>query len=242
MRIPEWEISELKKRFSDREVFDFEELGRFYFEYGKDISLSSLNVRVFYLVKGGVIQRVGRGLFRVGEVSRYIPEPSRSLKLLHGKLKQEFPFTDICLWSTEWLHPWMLHFPGQNRIMVEPEKEAVEGIFYFLRDIRKNVFLDPDMEVLSRYADFGRDLIVVKPLRSQAPVQEVKGVTVPELEKIIVDLVADFEIYSPFQGRDLEEIFETVFEKYTLNQSRILRYAGRRNRRPEIQEIIQPFF
>jgi hypothetical protein len=82
------------------------------------------------------------------------------------------------------------------------------------------------------------EAIIVKTLISEAPLQNVQTMPVPTLEKILVDLYSDSDIFYFLQGKEMLTIFENALEKYTVNIDRLLRYAARRNRKEELQKII----
>ena len=81
------------------------------------------------------------------------------------------------------------------------------------------------------------DFILVKPLISEAPVYEQGGVSVPELEKMLVDHDADKE-YATLSDSDIQKEFQRAFEVYPVNTSRLLRYAGRKGKKEEIENRI----
>ena len=82
------------------------------------------------------------------------------------------------------------------------------------------------------------DFILVKPIISESPVFEEDGVFVPELEKLLVDHDADKE-YAALCDSDVQKEFQRAFEIYPVNISRLLRYAGRKGKKEEIQERVQ---
>ncbi len=47
----------------------------------------------------------------------------------------------------------------------------------------------------------------------------------------MVDLIVDTELYSAYQGRDLDSIIENAVEYYTINNDKLLRYANRRRKK-----------
>ena len=62
----------------------------------------------------------------------------------------------------------------------------------------------------------------------------------PTLEKIIVDTLCD-EDFSYLQGGEWEYIVENSFSLFTINSSRLSRYAGRRGKLQEIKEAVKPY-
>lgn len=98
----------------------------------------------------------------------------------------------------------------------------------------------PDVALLKNALSMIEDLhdfILVKPLISESPLFEIEGVPVPELEKQLVDKASDKE----FAGRsdaDIQKEFQQAFEVYSVNSSSLLRYAGRKGKKEEIQHRI----
>lgn len=81
------------------------------------------------------------------------------------------------------------------------------------------------------------DFILVKPLITEAPLFMDNGVSVPELEKILVDHEADKE-YASTPESDIQKEYQLAFELYPVNTSRLLRYAGRKGKKEEVQNRI----
>jgi hypothetical protein len=52
------------------------------------------------LVQEGILQRIGRGKFSLGESRKYIPEISSATTSIFKKLKAEFPYANLCVWNT----------------------------------------------------------------------------------------------------------------------------------------------
>jgi hypothetical protein len=45
-------------------------------------------------------------------------------------------------------------------------------------------------------------------------------------------------LFSSQQGAELTRIYETAFEKYTISEIKLLRYATRRNKKEVIEQLI----
>ena len=83
-----------------------------------------------------------------------------------------------------------------------------------------------------------KDVIVIQNLISQAPLQEIQKTTTVTLKKLLVDLFCEKNLFFYLQGSELQNIFQRAFEKYTINESKLLRYADRRKKKDEIREMI----
>lgn len=125
----------------------------------------------------------------------------------------------------------MLHQPGRFYTLIEVEKNTLESVFYFLKDSYKNVFLDPTSDILSRYVSSEKEAIIIKSLVTEAPMQNVQDVQTVTIEKILVDIFVDEIIFAAQQGNEMQIIFKNAFEKYTLNENKMLRYADRRRKK-----------
>lgn len=81
--------------------------------------------------------------------------------------------------------------------------------------------------MIYRYVDMDSRVIFVKNLVSEAPLQEVSGVPMPTLEKLLVDILRDTDFFY-LQGSESDRIIENAFNLYTINRNRLFRYADRR--------------
>lgn len=203
----------------------------FYREFEPKIKETTVNWRVYALVQSGVLSRIGRGKLTLGEGRNFVPHISSKINTLYNKLQKQFPYLQICIWYTSVLNELMVHQPGKFYTLVETEKDTNESVFYFLKDTCKNVFLDPTPDILSRYASSEKEAIIVKPLVSEAPTQYVQGVQTATLEKVLVDIFCDETIFAAQQGSEMQTIFKNAFEKYTVNENKMLRYANRRRKK-----------
>lgn len=190
------------------------------------------------MIDKGIIQRIGRGKYRLGKQKEFEPYMSEENANLYQELKEEFPFLDICIWSTQWLGQWMLHVPGTFETIIEVEKDSEENVFYFLSELRNNVFINPERDILNRYAKSSEPVIIIKNLVTGSPLQKKNNVQIPTIEKIIVDLIADRELYLTYQGRDLDSILENAFEYNTINEDKLFRYAKRRKKADMVESLI----
>lgn len=211
----------------------------FYRKYENDIKPTTINWRAYALVQEGILQRTGRGKFRLGESRKYIPDVSSFTKSIYKKLKSEFPYANFCIWNTSILNEFMQHQPNRFILLVETDKEITNSAFYFLREIKKAVFIEPTNEIYEKYIVNERDVIIVKPLVSESPTQNINGVETATIEKILVDIFCDNVIFSAHQGAEKRTIFKEAFNKYTINQNKMLRYADRRRKKEELNQFVK---
>ncbi len=198
---------------------------------------NTINMYLSKLKKDGNISAPSRGIYELDIKSPFQPKVSNVLKKIFNKIKLEFPYITFCVWDTLWLNDFMRHQPFKHYTVIEVERDACESVFEFLSGAMKNVFINPIEEIFDRYIHNLEEAFVVKNLVSEAPLFEVQKVVIPSLEKLLVDMLIDTELFSA-QQNEKEFIMRTAMEKYTLNLLKMRRYSDRRNREKEIDELI----
>lgn len=189
----------------------------------------------------GVLNRIGRGKFTLGKRRNFSPEISKKLKTINRKLKREFPFLETCLWHTSIINEFMNHQPGRFYILVEVEKEATQSVFFFLKENKYPVFIDPNKDLIEKYIPDIKETLIVKSLVTEAPLQNISGVNTTTIEKMLVDIFCDEVIFSAQQGSELRTIYNESTTKYTVNENRMLRYAARRGKKESFREYLNSF-
>ena len=136
------------------------------------------------------------------------------------------------------LASFMINLPMIDFILVDVEKVGIESVFDTLQNMElgRNILMTPSKEECKRYL-WGTNAIVVRQLIGQSPLTVVDGCVVPRIEKILVDLVGDNELFFA-SGVETYNIYEFARERINVNMSKLLRYASRRNRKNKVEEII----
>ena len=200
-------------------------------------SNNTINMYLSKLKKEGKINNPSRGIYELGSSKKFNPLINASLKKIFLKINKEYPFINCCIWNTIWLNDLMQHQPFKNYTVIEVDKEASEQVFNFLSNNYKNVFLNPDSDIFNLYISALDEIIIIKNLISEAPIEKIDTIKIPTLEKLLVDMLIDEELFAAQQG-EIEFIFKTALSKYVLNKLQMKRYAMRRNREKEIENII----
>ncbi len=164
--------------------------------------------------------------------------PDDVTRKLFGSLKTSLPFTEISIWNTDAILPLMHDVPNFSLTIVGAERISAESVADALENLTDRLVLrDAEKDILSRLAP-GRDLVVVTPQVSQAPVAVENGVTCPTLEKILVDILCDNALHA-LTGSESYAIYAAALDRYAVNRKTLLRYAGRRNRTAEVKNILK---
>jgi len=61
--------------------------------------------------------------------------------------------------------------------------------------------------------------------------QKANGVQTITIEKLLVDIFCDEIVFVAQQGGEMQIIFRNAFEKYSINENKMLRYADRRSKK-----------
>ena len=202
-------------------------------------SPGTLSEQLNRLLKSGQLIRIERGVYKLPDDARkdFSVVCSEEMRKINQQIKTQFPFVDYCLWSASTLIPYLHHIPNLNLLFVDVEREVVESVFNLLNvDSSKRVFLMPTLTDFERYISTN-DAIIIRPLISESPLQLVEGINTPTLEKILVDIVGDVE-FSFLQGSEINYVYTTIFERHSVNKNKLLRYATRRGRKEEVEQLL----
>ncbi len=198
---------------------------------------ATISTYITKLVNKGIIFRNGRGNYTYAEKNDYKPQVSQRLKLIAGKIKQDFPLLNFCVWDSNWLNEFMRHQLFRQMLVIEVEKDGAVSVFYALGETNKKLFYKPDAIVFERYISGYDDPIIIMPLISESPISEAGKIPIPTLEKFLVDMVADKNLYAAQQA-ELDFIYENALAKYAISISKIKRYARRRNQFEKTMQLL----
>ena len=226
--------SKVKQLFAQQEVITNTDILYLYRENEPEITEATVNWRIYHLVQKGVIQRIGRGKYREGKALTFSPELSAKTIKTGKFVGKEFPYINYCIWELSAINSFSQHLINYNVVFLEVEREVIDSVYRALKDMRYKVVRIKDIkEDLSDFAGY----VCVRALVTEAPVLKEKSGQVASLEKILVDLYCDKE-FAPFQGNEIYHIYKNAFDDYTVNESTMLRYARRKDKKTEIEEVI----
>jgi hypothetical protein len=231
-------IEQFREYFKDKKFLETHDIIQFYKDLDASIKNATVNWRVYSLIQLGILNRIGRGKFVLGEGKMYLPENSTKIKSLNAKLKKKFPYLNFCVWSTSLFNEFMVHQPGRFYILVEVEKDATQSVFFYLKENKLSVFIDPTKDLIEKYMPDEKETFMVKALVSEAPIQLINGVNIPTIEKMLVDIFCDDVIFDAQQGNEMRTIFREAMKKYTINENRMLRYADRRRKKEDFKNYL----
>jgi hypothetical protein len=224
--------------FKGVKTFSTDDVYRFYRNNRPDIKRATVNWRIYELAQQGVIKRIGRGVYTLGNEKKFFLSPNKKIKAINGLLKKQFPLISPCIWRVSCLKEFYQHIALIDFALVEIEQGAMEPVFHFLKENYRNVFREPSKKIFEDFVSELTDVIIVKALITESPLQVCNGISMPALEKMLVDLYTEKELFYFIQGSEFLNIFKSAAEKYTINSDKLLRYANRRGKKEDIRKIL----
>lgn len=232
-------IKRMIEEFKDQGSFSREALYDFYSQSEPNLNENTFRWRIHNLKANNIITPLSRNEFAVGYKETYQPTADLAEQKLFQRIRREFSYLKMAVWSTQIVNEFMLHQPMNYFTLVEVEKDAIEPVFYYLLDSNtKNVFFQPGEKELQRYISEQQNAIVVQPLISKAPLQFVNTITTVTIEKLLVDLFCAKKLFNTFQGSELDFIFNSAYSRYAIDFSRLFSYAQRRKRKDDLRDFI----
>ena len=234
MKQTDLHIEELQVAFGNKDYFQVEDVFTFYHSYEPNIAKSTVNWRIYTLIKTAFIKRIGRGKYKCGNSITFIPQISTKAVKLNGFIKTNFPYLNYIIWHVSEINSLSQHLINKYTCYIEVERDAVNAVFEQLREKFKYVLRGKTNEDVY----IGESIIVVRALVTGSPTQTVNKVPTTTIEKLLVDFFSDQE-FDFLQGYELTHIFNNAFSKYTINRDKLLRYASRKAKREQIAEFIK---
>lgn len=202
-----------------------------------DTSKQNILWHLYRLVEQGLLLRVGRGKYTIDVKPRFVLHPNEKVIHIVRLLKKQFPLLPFCVYSGEILADLQHHLSYNNNIYIETDRDATAVVFHFLQDCKERVFLSPNADFVADYIHLDQASLIVKPLVSEAPTQEIEGVSSPRLEKLLVDILCDKDFFY-LQGQEAAYIFEKATQIYGIKTDQLMRYGSRRNAKSKIEQLL----
>ena len=201
---------------------------------------TSLQKQLERLVAAGRLTKAGWGSYQLSTESkpRYFLTLKPQTREMGTYLKQRYPLADFCLWDASSVIPFMLHVPNINMVIVDVER-YLEGSFPdAIREKYSGVPVLPN-PTREEFFKFGSTsgCIVLHTLTTESPLDSFEGIPVPQIEKMLVDIVLNPE-FDFLQGSELSRVYREAISSFDISRPRLLRYAQRRGCQDKIQQLI----
>lgn len=227
--------------FRIRKYFTAEELFIFWKEKDQDLNRNAFYQRFSRLKGQSTVKAVYADYYMFSDKPLFDPPKDYIILKIARKFKTEYPEINYCVWTTSWLHSFMIHQPTRSFIVFETEKDVIEQAFYLFKDLKCQTFFETEKHTFDYLILEEEEAIILKPLISRSPALFHGGIAIPALEKILVDIYSDTKQFSQYGGEELQNIYLNAYRMFHLNFNRLLYYAGRRGKRLEIMNQIKMF-
>jgi hypothetical protein len=240
--------TKFRNAFSGFQSVQKSDLRNYYNQNSQAATEQSFRRFLYRLEKLQIIAPIGAGVYSFHDQTslmttkkkRFLPNWSQELGKLNDVFQNGFPYALYLIWETRVLHEFMILQPGQNFYILETEKDVCISAFDFLsREYSGRAFLDPSRVTMERYVLPQPDSILISRLVTESPKRIVRGIPFPKLEKILVDIFAEEDIFYFFQGDEIAHIYESVFSTYMVSEKTLFRYARRRKVSVKLRQFIR---
>lgn len=232
-----FKINEIRMTFEKKNFITYDQLFEFYKYYEPDLKIGTFKWRIYKLKEKKVINSFKKGMYVLEKRKEFIPHISVSTKKIYNHVKRNFPYIDICIWETSWVHEFMNHQPFTSLVILEVDRDVVDVVFQSLRERRNFIYHNPKGEDIQNYI-LNENAIIVKPIIKSSPTVKNEKVNISKIEKMLVDIFFDDELFLAYHGQELKNIFERAYEDYALNMTTIYRYARNRGIKDKIIDFI----
>lgn len=233
----------LIEEFKNRDIFTREELFDFFRYFEPDLKEGTFAWRIYDLKNKNIIKALKRGLYTISYQPKYQPKVSSELLKISKKITEKYEDLKYCIWDSAWLNEFCRHQTSKQIVIIEIEKDFVESLYYHLKDnFNFDLYLNPDEKLIKFYISESEHPIIIKKLITRSPIDKVTQnktkLAIPLLEKILVDIYSEEKLYYFYQGSELRYIYENALSNYSINYTKLLSYARRREKETEIKSYL----
>ena len=192
------------------------------------------------LKSNNVIKEIEKDKYVVVSKLIYNYKEKNTENEIYKIIKKEYPEINFIVWNTNIINEFTLHYVVSNYIIIEAEKIVIDLIVNLLKVNYLKKYTIITQDILNNNKELysnTENLIIVKPLHIKSPLTKEKNKKYISIEKIMLDLYVD-ELYIQYQGKELETIYENIFEKYDIELKKLIKYAEIRTNIKEYKKFI----
>lgn len=239
-------ISNLVRHFQQKERISRDELYNYFKDTEGELKKSTFGWRIYDLKKQNILRQIKQGWYSLNTKPVYVPFIGDVLEKMATIYIENYTDARFCVWDTNWINEFSVHQFNREEYLFETEKDLQESVAHTLSD---NGFRNILWGLRGTHVSFVNSVnpIIVLPLISRAPLQQIQSekgheISVPTLEKMLVDVFDDNRIFHFVQGSEMERIFENAFNRYSINLTTFFAYGKRRGKEIELQEFLSRLF
>ena len=191
------------------------------------------------LVRKGQAARFGRGVYGFMPKTRFAPTIGEAGKEACALLRDKFRYLPVTVTDSFILGQFMNMQPFSAVMVIEVMKSATGAVLSALRKGGIDAFAKKDYRILERYSASSQHFVIRPELSVNPTLPNENNVRIAGLEKILVDLVCDEDIFGQYQGEELHNIYQNATKEYAVNYSQMLKYAAARKKKASVLEMLQ---
>lgn len=207
-------------------------------ELNGSVSRNTVIWNINDLVRQGQVVRVGRGVYGFVPMKQFIPVISEATMRVCSILKNRFKYLMVTITDCSALRQFMNLQPFSTTVVIEAKKSAVNAVLSALREEGVDAYAKKDFPKLEKYISSSQPFLICSELSVNPKLTRQDNYCISSLEKMLVDLVCDEEVYGQYQGEELRNIFRDATNNYAVNYSQILKYAAARKKKDAVQEML----
>lgn len=196
-----------------------------------DCPESSINWMLVTMRKQGVLASAGTGKYYClsGESAirkNYQYPHSPEYLEIEQAITDSYPLVNFQMWELIQMNDFVNHQIAKNVIFIEVESMLVDTVYEMLHEKYPYAMIQPDTDTFYKQRSPESDIVVQK-LLTEAPTPN-NGHSSP-LEKLLVDLLSKKLPGNLIERSEYPRIYDDIFRKYLIDETRMFRYAKRRN-------------
>ena len=196
-----------------------------------DCSEASINWMLVTLRKQGSLASAGTGkYYRIAQdmpaKKQYSYPHSEEYLELEKDITESYPLVNFQMWELIQMNDFVNHQIAKNVIFIEVESMLVDTLYEMLHEKYPYAMIQPDTDTFYKQRSPETDIVVQK-LLTEAPSPN-NGHSSP-LEKLLVDLLSKKLPGNLIERSEYPRIYDDIFRKYLIDETRMFRYAKRRN-------------
>ena len=185
------------------------------------------------------IARIGRNKYIIlnqQDLLLYSYKLSDKAHKLNEIVSKNFPDLTFKIFELIQLNEFFNHQIAHNIFFLFVESGLGDFVFDSLKDeYAGKLLIYPSVTDIEKY--LVDDMIIIENLTSEAPNEKVKKSMI-RLEQLLVDLLCDSSMRSLINVNEIPEVVNSIMNKYVIDQSKMFRYARRRNIENKLKNII----
>ena len=188
-----------------------------------DCTEASINWMLVTLRKQGCLASAGTGKYYripqdVPAKKQYSYPHSQEYLDLEKEITDAYPLVNF--------HDFVNHQIAKNVIFIEVEAMLVDTVYELLHEKHPYAMIQPTYDTFYKQRAPETDIVIQK-LLSEAPAPDENHSCV--IEKLLVDLLSKKLSGNMIERSEYPRIYEDVFHKYNIDETRMFRYARRRH-------------